>query len=236
MQQQDLPQPQRPTHMPELAERCLHRLAESGLSGQISLGGALGLLHYLDYRATHDVDAWWADTATQEVQDKVLALIEEVLREHGEVRRRAWGDVTTVELIQEGKVTFSFQIARRSAQLKPSVRLTWIAARVDSLDDLVASKMVALVERGAPRDFRDIYEICRNGLRTPAECWQLWRQRQALGGADTDAGRARLAIETHLERIARHRPLASIEDQVQRAEAEQVRRWFAMEFLDALVD
>lgn len=70
MQQQDLPQPRRPTHMPELAERCLHQLAESGLSNQISLGGALGL---------------------------------------------------------------------------------------------------SLVERGAPRDFRDIFEVCRNGLRTPAE-------------------------------------------------------------------
>jgi hypothetical protein len=27
---------------------------------------ALGLLHYLDYRPTHDVDAWWVPEATSD--------------------------------------------------------------------------------------------------------------------------------------------------------------------------
>lgn len=105
---------------------------------------------------------------------------------------------------------------------------------LDSFPDLVASKMVALVERGAPRDIRDIFALCDAGLITPAGGWQLWQQRQELSGADTDCTRARLAVETHLERIAQHRPLESITDPEQRTAAEQVRGWFAEEFLNAL--
>jgi len=67
---------------------------------------------------------------------------------------------------------------------------------------LVASKVVALVERGAPRDFRDIHALCRAGLTTPQECWELWRRRQQLAASDTDSARARLAVQTHLARMA----------------------------------
>ena len=94
--------------------------------------------------------------------------------------------------------------------------------------------MVALVERGAPRDFRDIYVLCQAGLITPHRCWELWRRCQRLAGSDTDSERARLAVETHLERIALHRPLAQIADPKKRAEAEEVRHWFLEEFLNAL--
>lgn len=94
--------------------------------------------------------------------------------------------------------------------------------------------MVALVERGAPRDFRDIYALCQAGLTTPHECWDFWCRRQWMAGSDTESARARLAIETHLARIAQHRPLAQIADPQQRAEAEGVRAWFTEEFLNAL--
>jgi hypothetical protein len=103
-------------------------------------------------------------------------------------------------------------IARRSAQLAPARSILWTGVLLDSFADLVASKMVALVERGAPRDFRDIYAICQAHLATPEECWALWRERQHLAGSDTDMGRASLAIQTHLARIERHRPLAQIKD------------------------
>ena len=107
---------------------------------------------------------------------------------------------------------------------------------LDSFPDLLASKMVALVERGAPRDLRDIYTVCQAELATPQECWSLWRRRQQLAGSDTDSVRARLAVETHLVRIAQHRPLKEIADPTKRVEVEQVRRWFAQEFLDALAE
>ncbi len=227
-------QPRRPAHVPEYAEACLQALAARGLGTKISLGGGLGLLHYLDYRPTHDVDAWWDATATEEERRQVLQVIETTLRSFGPVKTRAWGDVVSVELSQEGRTVFSFQIARRSAHLEPSVQTPWTNVLLDSFPDLVASKMVALVERGAPRDFRDIYALCQAGLTTPRECWELWRRRQQLAGSDSNSARARLAVETHLARIVQHRPLTQISNADQRAEAEQVRAWFTGEFLDAL--
>jgi hypothetical protein len=144
--------------------------------------------------------------------------------------------VTGVELQQGGKTVFSFQIAQRSALLEPPARAPWIDVLLDSFSDLLASKMVALVERGAPRDFRDIHALCRADLTTPKECWGLWRRRQRLTGSDTNSDRARLAVQTHLERIAQHRPLEQITDPGKRAEAEEVRAWFGGEFLDALAE
>jgi predicted nucleotidyltransferase component of viral defense system len=136
----------------------------------------------------------------------------------------------------EGKVVFSFQVAIRSAQIEPTTTLPWADVSLDSLPDLVASKMVALVERGAPRDFRDIYTLCQEEVVTARDCWRLWRERQQRAASDIDPHRARLAVETHLSRISQHRPLAAIAEPEQRAAATKLRSWFAQEFLDALVD
>ncbi len=196
-----------PAYMSEYTRACLTALADPGLGETISVGGGIGLLHYLDYRTTHDVDAWWTDAATRSVRTEVIRVLEATLAPYGETRTRTWGDVVSVELAVEGQVVFSFQIAARDAQLEPSVKLPWADVWLDSLSDLVASKMVALIERGAPRDFRDIYAVCQAGLMTPEQCWALWQRRQQLAGSDTDQARARLAIETHLMRIEQHRPL-----------------------------
>ena len=182
------------------------------------------------------MDAWWVLSATTEDQRQVVEAIEDTLRPLGQVRKRAWGDVVSIELLCEDKTVFSFQIARRSAQLWPSVPAVWTDVLLDSFPDVVASKMVALVERGAPRDFRDVHSICQAVLTTPAQCWQWWKDRQRLAGSDVDATRARLAVETHLSRIEKHRPLPLISEPDQRAEADSVRTWFKTEFLNALVD
>ncbi|MFP4027196.1 MAG: nucleotidyl transferase AbiEii/AbiGii toxin family protein [Candidatus Brocadiia bacterium] len=219
-------EPQRPTHLSRFAQKSLEALEDAGLAGCISVGGGLGLLHYLDYRTTHDVDAWWTPEATEEAMRGVVACVRGTLEEDGEVDVNRWGEVTSLELKKEGDTVFSFQIARRSAQLSESVRADWVHVPVDSLDDILASKMVALVERGAPRDFRDIYTACTAGLTTAEKCWKLWQERQKRSGSDTDMQRARLAVETHLERIAIQRPLDGIEDDDARAEAATTREWF----------
>lgn len=224
----------RPKHMSDYAKACLEAIAARGLGERISLGGASGLMHYLDYRPTNDVDAWWVGSPTAEEQRQVIRLVESTLAALGEVKTRIWGDVVSVELRREGKQVFSFQIARRSAQLEEARLASWIGVLVDSLADLVASKMVALVERGAPRDFRDIHALCQAGLITASRAWQLWRQRQQLAGSDVNAQRARLAVETHLARIAAHRPLEQIADSRQRAEAQEARAWFKEVFLRAI--
>ena len=229
-------QPRRPQQMSEHAEACLLALSARGLGKVISLGGAFGLAHYYEYRSTHDVDAWWMPEATVEEQQQVVQAIQDALQPLGPVQVRTWGDVVSIELRQEGRAVFSFQVAHRSAQLAPSQPVPWTDTWLDSFPDLLAAKMVALVERGAPRDFRDIYTLRHAGATTAEQCWTLWRRRQRLAGSDTDAARARLAVQTHLTRIALHRPLNQIADPTERAAAEQVRTWFEMEFLDVLMD
>ena len=125
----------------------------------------------------------------------------------------------------------NIQIAARSAHLEEPILAGWIDIPLDSLADLAASKITALVERGAPRDFLDIFTICQAGLLSMGECWTLWRRRQILAGSDADAARARLAIETHLERIILQRPLEKIADMQQRQQARQLRDWFLRDFL-----
>ena len=222
--------PRQPSHLSPHARACLDALVKAGIAGYISIGGALGLFHYLDYRPTHDVDAWWSDSVTEAQRQSVLQVLEATLAAFGSIRVRSWGDVDSVELQQDGKTVFSFQVARRSVHLENPVSAGWIDVPLDSLADLVSSKMVALVERGAPRDFLDIYTICQVGLLNIPGCWTLWRKRQTLAGSDVDISRACLAIETHLERIALHRPLGKIEDSQQREQARQLREWFLNEF------
>lgn len=226
-------QPQQPAHISPYAKACLGALVKANLAGQISIGGGFGLFHYLDYRATHDVDAWWAESLTEEQKNIVTQTLVMSLSSFGSVRTRKWGDVVSVELFQEGKAVFSFQIASRTVRLEEPVSAGWINIPLDSLADLAASKMTALVERGAPRDFLDIFSLCRAELLTVNECWALWRKRQTLAGSDADMSRARLAIETHLERIAMHRPLNQIADFQQREQARQLRDWFLNIFLQA---
>lgn len=161
-------------------------------------------------------------------------MLPEALQPFGPVRIRVWGDVVSIALMREGKTVFSLQIAGRSAQLEPPVKAPWLNVLLDGFPDILASKMVALVERGAPRDFLDIYTVCQANLATPQECWQLWRKRQELAGGDTDSHRAYLAVRTHLARIEQHRPLDEIRNPSQRAQAERVRAWFKTEFLEAL--
>lgn len=223
-----------PANMDELAEECLQALAQRGLGRIISIGGALGLLHYLDYRVTRDADAWWNDSAAETEKQQVIEVIRQVLASRGNVQIRSWGDVVSIELENKGRVVFSFQIARRSARLSESRKAAWADIWVDGWEDLLASKMTALIERGAPRDFRDIFAVCHAELTAPADCWTLWAKRQLLAGSDANPERARLALQAHLKRIALHRPLENIKDRRERAEADSLRRWFNGKFIDAL--
>jgi hypothetical protein len=225
-------QPHRPERLPEYAQMCLEALAAQDCGRLLSLGGAFGLAHYFDYRATHDVDAWWVEPVTSQQRQKVLETLQSALAQFGDVQVRRWGDVASVELLREGQTAFSFQIANRSAQLAETLIAPWPGGiRLDALDDLVASKMNALVTRGAPRDFRDIYMLCQQGLTTMPTCWALWQARQQQAGEDQDLARARLAALTHLARIERSRPLEGISDPLQRTEAQMLRAWFKEVFL-----
>jgi hypothetical protein len=229
-------EPRRPANVPEPAAACLDALAASGAGGAISLGGYFGLAHYLDYRASHDLGAWWTEAAAPEERKRVVEVIEKALSSYGAVRTRSWGDVVSVELAREGRVVFTFQIATRAARLEPTTPSAWKGVQVDALDDLIASKMAALVERGAPRDFRDVFAICDRGLCAARACWDLWQRRQRAAGQDAGLRRAQLAVRTHLARLEQARPLDSIRDAGDREAARRLRTWFATELLRELPD
>lgn len=229
-------EPKRPQRVSPYAAACLDALSAAGLGRNLSLGGAFGLAHYVEYRDTHDVDAWWASEATEEDRRAVVAAIERALAAFGAVRTRRWGDVVAVDLDREGKTAFGFQIARRSALLRDPLPSPWAGISVDALDDLVAAKMVALVERGAPRDVRDVFTLCDRGLSTVRTCWDLWKARQRASGGGLDRARAALAVRSHLARIERARPLGGIPQPEQRAAAERVRRWVKEDLLHGSPD
>ena len=191
----------------------------------------LGLAHYHEYRTTKDVDAWWTSDTTKEEQQKVIIMLMKTLEKFGEIEVRTFGDVVSLDLFQEGLVCFNFQIARRSVQLLPSLLSPWDPVKLDSFEDLVASKMTAFVERGIPRDFLDIYEICHQKICTIQKCWELWIEREKKRGIEhLDVTLATNAIGLHLSRIEKMRPLESIKDVQARKQAKKLREWFKNEF------
>lgn len=225
-------QPRIPANSSPYARLCLEAIAAAGLGSSISIGGAFGLSHYLEYRTTHDVDAWWTDAATLNIRGRLVGVVEEALRTAGSVRTRSWGEVTSIDLAREGRTVFSFQVAARSGLLNTPLASPWPGGvLLDSLEDLVASKMVALVERGTPRDFRDIHALCQAGLADPSGCWRLWEARLLASDERVDPSRARLAIRSHLARIEAARPLEGIAEADRRGQAGQVREWFKRELL-----
>lgn len=81
-------QPQQPSHISPHAKACLDALVKADLANYISIGGGLGLFHYLDYRPTHDVGAWWAKSLTDEQKDTVTQTLVTALSSFGDVRVR----------------------------------------------------------------------------------------------------------------------------------------------------
>jgi hypothetical protein len=93
------------------------------------------------------------------------------------------------------------------------------------MDDNIASKMMALVARGAPRDFVDIKEIVNSGLVSAARCWELWTQKKPGIGLDD----ARLRVLTHLARIEARMPIERL-PVARREAAADLRAWYREEF------
>jgi hypothetical protein len=93
--------------------------------------------------------------------------------------------------------------------------------RIETFRDNLGAKMNALVSRGAPRDFLDVFEVCSRGLATPRDCWALW---EAKNPSDT-AVVARSNVAHHLEALEARRPLGSISSDEERGRAAAVRLW-----------
>ena len=199
-------------------------------AGRIVLGGAFALKHYLDYRATHDCDAWWDRAATRDERRGIIAEVRRALERLNpgtEICGENWGDVDSLKVIEAGRAVFSFQIADRAVQLEPCIESGWGGIRIETLRDNLGSKMCALVERGAPRDFGDIYEASKRLGFAPGDLWELWQ----IKNPDRSLADAAALVRIHIEGIALRRPLGSIADSHDRERATLVRAWFFDQFL-----
>ena len=209
-----------------LAELILCELSTHAECDQIVLGGYFAMQHYVDYRATHDIDAWWKDAANVRVEAVIRAGMQRVASAKNlVVAERRFGETISFELRSQSARVFSFQIAVRSIALEPPVPSNWPPILIETLADNVASKMNALVERGAPRDFTDIFHVVDAGLMTSNTCWNLWEKKNPGGTIESATQRAAV----HLSSLEQRRPLSSIADEHERARAAKVRLWIRQE-------
>jgi hypothetical protein len=225
--------PRPPKHLDPLAAEILAGLRRHPEARFVVLGGYFALRCYLDYRPTHDLDGWWSPglsvSQRRGAQSVIRQVAEEVAAAHGlSILERSWGDTEAFDFqrmeSRRRRTVFSVQIAERTVELEPPIASPWPPLPIESLRDNLASKMNALVARGAPRDFRDIYEVVQAGLATIPECWDLWRAKNP--GTNVDLAKAQMV--KHLESIVERRPLDQVPGH-ERPAAEALRQWVRAE-------
>jgi hypothetical protein len=218
----------KPDDLDPLADKVLARLAGRAEMGEIVLGGYFALKHYLDYRKTHDIDAWWRTRANSATALAIEDIMRSLAADEGlAFQKRVFGDTASFEFIRDKRRVFSFQIAVRSVELEPPVASPWPPVLIETLADNVGAKMNALVDRGAPRDFADIRRLADAALVNQTQCWELW-QRKNPGGSMDDA---RNKVRLHLRALTARRPLDSIANPAERQQASATRQWFDTKFL-----
>ncbi len=195
---------------------------------QIVLGGYFALQHHVEpYRMTHDVDAWWLQSSSDQALSQIRLGMEHIAEKKGLVMsEKSWGETSSFDLNKAGKKIFSFQISEREKQLEPYLLSPWNPLKIETLSDNVASKMTALVQRGAPRDFRDIYELVNRDVLTIEKAWNLY----SLKNPNKQVNQAKELVMINLNRIESRRPLNTLTEQDQHA-AMELRQWFKSQFL-----
>lgn len=206
----------------------LERLQEETWASHLILGGGIALSHYLEYRETNDIDCWWGEESNAEERAQTLCRLEDLLREevrkaqpNAEIRRKAWGETESIDVLLAGTKIFSVQIASRTVHLEPPRESPWGTLKIEGLDDNLASKMTALVNRGSPRDFLDIYTAIERGVTTWEDCWKLWQRKNPRHAV----GDGQLAVRVSLNGIKARRPLSTLEEP-KRAQAIALRDFF----------
>ena len=223
--------PTKPEHPDPFAAAFLDRLKDRPEAEQFVLGGYFALKHYLDYRETGDVDAWWRLRQDPEALAVAREAFAETAAQFGySVRERSWAETISLEAFNGASKAFSFQVAVRSTEIDRPIASPWGRFPIETLDDNIASKMMALVARGAPRDFVDIKEVVDAGLVSPARCWELWAAKRP--GIEFDDARVR--VQTHLARIEARMPIDRLPVE-RRDAAVELRRWYRGAFTDRRV-
>jgi Nucleotidyl transferase AbiEii toxin, Type IV TA system len=214
--------PQKPADLNPFAVAFLEELQTLPEAEEFVLGGYFALKHYIDYRQTGDIDAWWRFREQTDALAAARRAFSAVAKRFGyTVRERTWGETISLEAFDGDGRAFSFQVAVRSIEIEPPIPSPWGRFRIETLDDNVASKMVALVSRGAPRDFVDIKSVVDASLISVARCWELWSAKEP--GVGLDEARAR--VQTHLARIEARMPVERLPED-RREAARDLRKWY----------
>ena len=184
MPDQQAPQPTPPRQLDPIVREILEQLRNQSAAATIVLGGGVAFKHYLDYRDTHDLDAWWSPSATLPEREAAItafrALLQPIANRHGvQVNERRFSDVVSLELYDSAKrkAICSLQVASRDRYIGSPTPTAWPPLEIEALTDTLASKMTALISRGAPRDMLDVYTACLHGLTTAGELWTLWQEK-----------------------------------------------------------
>ncbi|MFN7814539.1 MAG: hypothetical protein ACK5SI_17995, partial [Planctomycetia bacterium] len=107
-----------PSNLSAYAREVLELMAGDAAAAEIVLGGGVALAHYLEYRDTFDLDAWWASAPTNAARELMARAVQMVADRHGLVAsRRSWGETESFELSAGPRKVFSLQIAARDRYL-----------------------------------------------------------------------------------------------------------------------
>jgi hypothetical protein len=223
-------EPSKPPNLSVWCRNLLERLQTHPEAAEIVIGGGVALSHYCPHRPTFDFDAWWkASPNPQTVELTREAMAALAAAQGATLEERRWGDVLSFDVKEaRGQKVFSFQIARRDRYLEAPLQSPWGLILIESFLDNVASKMVALVDRTAPRDLVDLYEVVTRGLISLEDCWDLYLRKRP----DADLEAARQQVLERLEQIEARRPLESIAGPEGRAYAQAIRTWYHERFAD----
>jgi predicted nucleotidyltransferase component of viral defense system len=223
-------EPKRPRNIDPLGVEILERLHGAPAAAAIILGGNTALQHYREFRPSHDIDAWWGDAPSEDALETIRQAASAVaLRHKYHLRERSWGDTVSLELHdpnRQNQTVFSFQIAARDVALDVPYESAWSPVKVETFRDNLGSKMNALVERGAPRDFVDVYEIVSHGMASVKDCWDLW-QLKNIGASLSEA---KDKVLHNMAQIEARVPLQQVSSS-DREMASRRREFFRSEFL-----
>lgn len=218
----------KPSSLHPLAEAILARLSLAPEASEVVLGGYFALQHYTGYRETRDIDAWWKTRASKAAEEAIRRAMSEVASAQAlALRERSFGDTISFELHRGGVKEYSFQIAVKSTALEEPVASPWPPILMETLRENIGSKMNALVNRGAPRDFLDVKHVIDEELLSMSDAWKLW----AAKNPHQTMGSGKQKVLFLLEVLEAKRPLDQIADPVERTRAQSVREWYRQEFL-----
>lgn len=151
--------------------RVLPSVGELARARRFYLGGGTAVAIYLGHRRSMDFD-WF----TSEPLVDPLALAQDLRTHNLRLTRRQVGPGTLHGTVSGVNVSY---LHYRYPLLAPSVAWTSMKCDLASLDDLACMKLAAVAQRGAKKDFVDVYAL-GTAHRPLRKLLQLYQQKYEI--------------------------------------------------------